>query len=86
MSGGLFQHMKRWWTTMFFPTTEAYDNGVHERHQEIRKAVHKNRNLVSTLQHEARKSADISRRANFAAHQAIELLEATRDRNEESAP
>jgi hypothetical protein len=86
MSGGLFQRMKRWWTDMFFPATEAYDNGAHERHSEIRKAVHENRNLVTRLQSEARQSAAMSKRANFAAHEAIKLLEEARKRDEESPP
>jgi len=75
MLRGLFHHMKRWWSTMFFPET---DNGAQERHDTLRKAVHRNRNLVSQLQHETRRAEDISRRANFAAHQVIQVLEDAR--------
>jgi len=79
---GLFHHMKRWWSTMIFP---VQDNGAAERHDKIRKAVHANRNLVSRVQHEARVSKEMSRRANFAALQAIQLLEEARKRDEDSA-
>jgi hypothetical protein len=66
---------------MFFP---VQDNGAAERHNEIRKAVHQNRNLVSRVQQESRQSKVVSRRANFAAQQAIELLEEAKRRDENS--
>ena len=65
---------------MFYPVT---DNGAQERHDTLRKAVHRNRNLVSQLQHETRRAEDVSRRANFAAHQVIEVLEEARKANEQ---
>jgi hypothetical protein len=66
---------------MFYPVP---DSGAQERHDTLRKAVHRNRNLVSQLQHETRRAEDISRRSNFAAHQVIEVLEEARKANEQA--
>jgi hypothetical protein len=66
---------------MLFPSN-GVEEKAEERHRELRKAVHTNRNLVSQVQGESRKSVADARRANFAATQAIELLEEARRKHE----